>query len=111
MLERVRVPYEVIGDANSDGLAPWVRGGRLLNGWAAALQVRILFHPLETSEALASSARGTGLEFRQPLRHAGSTPAASAELPEELTTWPKGKAPVCKAGHAGSSPAVVSNHG
>ena len=31
VLERVRFPYEAV---ELDGLAPSVRGGRLLNGWA-----------------------------------------------------------------------------
>ena len=90
------------------------------SGYCRALQVRILFYPLSpcivevASEVLAPRVRGAGLECRWAgsTRSEGSTPSASAWLrgarrSAGSATWPSGEAPVCKAGYAGSVPAVV----
>jgi hypothetical protein len=59
---------------------------------------------MEQEEVLAPLVRGAGLECRK----AGRAPAVQVRILRlPSTTWPSGEAPACKAGDAGSTPAVV----
>jgi hypothetical protein len=71
------VPSAASGAREGNGSAGLIGAGHRIGTPAAACGVQVRLLPL-------------------PLRRG-----------EELTTWPNGEAPVCKAGHAGSSPAVV----
>src|SRR5688572_32655384 len=77
------------------------------SGLYCALRVRIPLHPLVVviwQEALAPMARGAGLECRKGAKAPVKVRVLQLPLP---TTWPSGEAPACRAGDAGSTPAVV----